>query len=163
MTSIRPLAVAGLLLVAVAGCGTSARLVQGDRDGGVVAIPSNSNSWPNRYRDEADKLMAQKCPNGYDVVSEGEVVVGKTATSNESVDRRTPANKNGRIDQTTTTMTTSVSDKTEYRITFRAREVKPSQTVKQPELMQATAVVPADQPAPAERSALPSRPVPISR
>src|SRR4051794_29118516 len=109
MSSFRLLAPA-LLLAAAVGCGTSARLIQGTPDGGVVAIPSNSNYWPSKYRDEAEKLMAQRCPNGYDIVSEQEAVVGKTATTSENVDHRAPSD--GR-DQTTTTLTSTVMDQTE--------------------------------------------------
>src|SRR3954462_10714854 len=94
MSSFRLLAPA-LLLAAAVGCGSSARLINGTPDGGVVAIPSNSNYWPLKYRDDAEKLMAQRCPNGYEIVSEQEVVTGQTSTTNEDVERRPPA-ANGR-------------------------------------------------------------------
>src|SRR5262245_3131967 len=76
MSSFRLLLPAALLLVAVTGCG-SARLIHATPDGGVVAIPSNSNDWPNHYRREAETLMAQRCPNGYDVIEEGETRRGR--------------------------------------------------------------------------------------
>jgi hypothetical protein len=58
MSRARPLLPALLLLAGVMGCG-SARLIQLAPDGGVVAIPSNSNAWPFCYRDDADRLMAE--------------------------------------------------------------------------------------------------------
>jgi hypothetical protein len=162
MSSIRLLVPAALVLAAVTGCGSTARLVHSTPDGGVVAIPSNSNYWPLRYRDEAEKLMAQRCPNGYEIVEEKEVVTGKTATTNENVDRRTPTtNSRGTTERTTTSTTHSVSDKTEYRITFRSRESKPT-------IVPTTAVMPTTTPQPPPllpqpRSSLPSRPVPLGQ
>src|SRR5437879_2196534 len=82
MSSFRLLLPAVLLAAAAAGC-AGARLIQGTPEGGVVAIPSNSNSWPHRYRESAEKLMADRCPNGYDVVEEKEVVVGQMTAMNE--------------------------------------------------------------------------------
>ncbi len=56
MSYLRLLPVAAvLLLVTVSGCG-SARMIQSSPDGGVVAIPNNSNAWPYQYRDHAEKL-----------------------------------------------------------------------------------------------------------
>src|SRR5947209_14583421 len=45
------------------------------------AIPSNTNSWPTYHRKSAEELMAKKCPNGYVIDSEGEVVVGQDRKS----------------------------------------------------------------------------------
>jgi hypothetical protein len=157
MSSFRLLVPAALLLAAATGCGSTARLVNGTPDGGVVAIPSNSNYWPMKYRDDADKMMAQRCPNGYEIVSEGEVVVGQTATTNENVDHRTPTNSNSRyrVDQTTTQMTTTTSDKTEYRITFRAKPAAGTPTN--------AAIVPTSAVVPSNEGGLPPRPVPVGQ
>jgi hypothetical protein len=155
MSSIRLLVPAALVLAAVTGCGTTARIVHSSPEGGVVAIPSNSNYWPLKYRDEAEKLMAQRCPNGYEIVQEGEVVVGKTATTSENVDRRSPTNSKYKVEKTTTSTTHVVSDQTEYRITFRA--VQP-----RPDVVPTSAVVPLTPGAPAHAT-LPPRPVPVSR
>jgi hypothetical protein len=154
MSSIRMLAPATLLLAAAVGCGSSARLINGSPDGGVVAIPSNSNYWPLKYRDEAEKLMAQRCPNGYEIVSEQEVVVGKTSTTNENVDRRSPTSSRYKVEQTSTSTTTSVNDQTEYRITFRARQ-------QQSAVMQTSGTVPVTPPS-SPLGGLPPRPLPIT-
>jgi hypothetical protein len=140
---------AALLLAAVTGCG-SARLIHATPDGGVVAIPSNSNTWPMKYRDEAEKLMARRCPNGYDIVDEGEVVVGKKSTTNEAIDRTGPKNSgSGQSDQTTISKVTTVSDQTEYRITFRSRDAR-----RVPVLRQVSTLPPVP-------PGLPPQPVPI--
>lgn len=146
-----------LLLAGLAGC-TSARVVSLSQDGGVVAIPGNSNHWPFYYRDEAERVMAQKCPNGYEVVREEEVVVGKTQTTNESVDRQNPNGRNGQ--RTTTSVVSTTADQTEYRITFRARSMVPPGPVSPPAsvIVPTTATVPASEGLPA---GLPPRPVPV--
>jgi hypothetical protein len=154
MSRVRLLLPAALLLVAAVGCG-SARLIHTTPDGGVVAIPSNSNAWPNYYREEAEKMMAKKCPNGYDIIEEGEVVVGKKATTSELVDRSSPSNvPPGQGNVTSVSKITTVSDQTEYRITFRGRDVRPAPLLP-PTLLTAP-------PAPAPTTGLPPRPVPVT-
>src|SRR5262249_12562930 len=106
-----------LVLVTVSGCG-SARMIQSGPDGGVVAIPSNSNYWPFKYRDSAEKMMTQKCPNGYDIVREEEIVIGQKSTTSEQTDHITPAGFRDGRERTTTSVTTSTRPETEYRITF---------------------------------------------
>jgi hypothetical protein len=55
------------------GCG-QVRLIRDAPDGGVVAIPNNSNQWPSYYRNRAEYLMKRKCPEGYVIVNEEEGV-----------------------------------------------------------------------------------------
>ena len=67
----------GALLLSVAcGC-TSVRVVRETPDGGVLAMPMNSNCWPMYYRSRAEKLMSEKCPDGYRIVREEFVWDGK--------------------------------------------------------------------------------------
>jgi hypothetical protein len=144
------------LLVAVSGCG-SARMLSynADTGTGVVAIPANYNFWPLKYRDDADKLMAQKCPNGYDVVEEKEAVVGQRATTSASTETQQAIRaRGGPLDRTNSSSVTTLSDETEYRITFRARAVpKPAPA------MIATPIAPVSAPPPG----LPPQPVPFDR
>lgn len=77
-------------LIGLTGC-ASARYVQVDQEGGIVAIPSNSNVWPSYHRDKAEALMRQKCPNGYVIEREEEAVTGTVAhTSGQTNTRETP-------------------------------------------------------------------------
>jgi hypothetical protein len=46
-------------------------------DGGVVAIPANTNAWPYYYRDKAIELIESESPGGYDIVREEEAVARK--------------------------------------------------------------------------------------
>jgi hypothetical protein len=151
------LLVAPLFLIAAGGCG-GARFVGQDQYGGVVAIPANNNYWPTHYREEAEKLMAQKCPQGYVIDHEEEVVIGQMTTAGTSTDtrnydlpggNRSPA---GSLTTTTTNRSMSVQDKTEYRITFHAKIAAPAPTVIQ---TGARVVVPPTPPG------LPTTPVPI--
>ena len=87
-----------VLLVAVAatslgGC-AKARHVEVTQQGGVVAIPSNTNTWPNYYRNQAEELIGEKCPDGYEIVQEEEVVTGQVAHTNS----RTKTERAPRLD-----------------------------------------------------------------
>jgi len=95
-----------LCLTALWGCAT-ARYVAMDAHGGVIAMPANLGM----HREKADELMRGKCPNGYAIVSEGEVAVGEQTTVNRH------HNKYGQ--QTYTTAQTRTQ--TEWRITFQCR------------------------------------------
>lgn len=62
-------------LALLTGC-NNARYVTVNSQGGVVAIPDNSNHWPDYNRRHAEELMQAKCPGGYVIDREEEVVVG---------------------------------------------------------------------------------------
>jgi hypothetical protein len=69
-------ALAALLLGSVGGClSAGAHYVQEGDNGGVVGIPNNTNVWPTYYRSKAEKLMAQMCPEGYEITGEQTVPV----------------------------------------------------------------------------------------
>ena len=112
-----------LAMLSLTGCG-GARMVQSAPGGGTVAIPSNTNSWPFHYRQEAEKLMAQRCPNGYTIDREEEVVVGQETVNQKQSNTQTQ-DLYGRKQQTVGSMTSTDSSNTvttknltEYRITF---------------------------------------------
>jgi hypothetical protein len=77
-----------LVLPCLGGC-QSARFIAMDRQGGVIALPENSNVWPTYYRDKAAAMMREKCPTGYEIVREGEVVTGQVAHT-ETTSNTTP-------------------------------------------------------------------------
>lgn len=76
-------------LVGLVGC-AGARHVQFDQGQGVVAIPANTNSWPNHYRDQAEKLMRERCPNGYEIIREEEVVTGQVKHTDTHTETKPP-------------------------------------------------------------------------
>src|SRR3954449_968254 len=72
------------LVIATPGCATTsdARYVYQDSQFGVVAIPRNTPEGPKHYREQAEALMAQHFPQGYQIVRAEEVVEGsRTVTS----------------------------------------------------------------------------------
>ena len=60
------------------GCASTsdARYVYQDGEFGVVAIPKNTTEGPDHYREQAEALMAQHFPQGYEIVRAEEVVEG---------------------------------------------------------------------------------------
>jgi hypothetical protein len=162
MSYLRLLLPAAVLLVSVTGCG-SARMIQSTPDGGVVAIPSNNNSWPFNYRDHAEKLMAMKCPNGYDVVREEEVIVGVKMTTTEVTDRVTQVGYKDNPPPATTSVVTTTRPQKEYRITFRARQAQPAPVplVSNPPVLAPVPAVPVGMASPPVPPGLPPRPEPV--
>jgi hypothetical protein len=159
MSYLRLLPAAVLLLVSVSGCGT-ARMIQSTPDGGVVAIPSNNNSWPCNYRDHAEKLMAMKCPNGYDIVREEEVIVGVKMTTTEVTDRVTQVGYKDNPPPATTSVVTTTRPQKEYRITFRARQSQPA-PVAAPPVLTSLPPAPVGAASPTVPVGLPPRPEPV--
>ena len=66
-------ALLSLLTASVCGC-LAVRIVDETPVGGVVVMPNNSDQWPTYYRNRAQYLMKQKCPDGYVIVREEEFV-----------------------------------------------------------------------------------------
>jgi hypothetical protein len=99
-----------LALVMIGGC-SQVRLIRETADGGVVSIPNNSNQWPTYYRNRAEYLMHQKCPEGYVIVRE-QVVEDNPAAR----DGRKP-NENFEYNGAYQRITTYRRE--EYHITFR--------------------------------------------
>lgn len=119
---VLPLAIFG-----ITGC-NAARCVHVDPDGGIVAIPSNTNSWPYYHRDKAEALIRQKCPTGFEIVSETEVVTGQTSQTDSQTDtQQAPALAVGGLavplgqSQQNTQQTTRTTDVTEWRIQYRRK------------------------------------------
>jgi hypothetical protein len=138
-------------LAALTGC-ANARYVKTDQGSGVVAMPANTNCWPTYYRDHAEALMRQKCPNGYEVVGEEEAVVGQVAhTRTETETNQSPTlnlggvksetNKEGHSEhgsgafaglavplgptEERSRQTTNTRDVTEWHIYYRAKSPGP--------------------------------------
>ena len=130
------------LLLGLGGC-SSARMVTTDAYGGVVAIPRNNAS----NRKAAEELMKEKCPQGYVIDSEREVVIGHT--SEQEVSGNFVRTINHPV--------------TEYQIRFRAKDAPPPY---QPAAVRAPAPVPATPPAVVPTAAtgpnLPPQPIPVA-
>ena len=103
-------------LVLACGCATARHVVK-DAEGGIVAIPSNSE----RNREKAVELMKQHLPEGYVIEREEETVIGQT--THQQVDHGSTIEGNEKrtseSGQTRATATTVAN--TEYRIFYRRR------------------------------------------
>jgi hypothetical protein len=144
MRGVVALVLAGLAVASLSGC-AKARYVEVSQQGGIVAIPANTNRWPTYYRDQAMELIRQKCPDGYEVVQEEEFVTGQVARTNSrtktkqapSLDLNALQNDARRSEdagisftglsiplgrtEEVTDETTNYTDVTEYRFHFRPK------------------------------------------
>src|SRR5207244_3199008 len=112
-------AAAVLLALGLTGC-AGPRFVSQDQFGGVIAMPSNSDDWPTHYRTKAEQMMARKCPQGYVVVHEEEVIVGQSTVGRDDSDTRTrdiPGRHHSDLEVTSTetTHSTTTPDITDWR------------------------------------------------
>ena len=111
-------------LAGLSGC-NSARYVTVDNSGGIVAIPDNSNKWPSYNHRHAEELMQAKCPGGYVIDREEEVVTGTTqytdTTTNTRGDPLLAAIRVAPVTQDTQQKTTS-TNQTEWRIYYHRKD-----------------------------------------
>jgi len=101
----------GLLVLASGGC-AGVHFVSRTPDGGILAIPNDSNQWPTYYRSQAERLMRRTCPNGYAIDRE-EVVVVKPAR-----DGKEAANDDEYYDYNGALQRIAKERREEYRISF---------------------------------------------
>jgi hypothetical protein len=121
------LAFPALVLSALAGCAET-RMISWNGTEGVVALPRDTNCFPTYERDAANRLMAEKCPGGFKIIDEKEVVVNQqtvtSSTGPEKPAQLVSIKLLGGGSETTQTVTTSVNQ-TEYHIRFRATAPAP--------------------------------------
>ncbi len=113
-----------VVLSLAVGCQTAnpARVVARQGDGGVVAIPNNSNDKPSYYRDKAVGLIVAHVGPDFVIDKEEEVVTGQRTVNNQNIDHGKPLDpKNPFLpaQQDRVSTVSSTSDTTEYRITYR--------------------------------------------
>ncbi len=83
---------------------SSIRVVQKTKEGGVLALKGPRDS----AHEKAEEYMLSRCPEGYDVLEEGEAVVGQDTSV------RTEQTRYG-----TSTSTAQTRDVREWRIVYR--------------------------------------------
>jgi len=112
------------LAVALQGSGcVGARLVELSADGGVVAIPTNTNCWPTYFHKAAEELMQKQCPEGYVIDHEQEAVVGHHTTENTVGNNNSLASAVFGLGQETKTVESR--DYYEWHIYFRRKGAPP--------------------------------------
>lgn len=116
------LALTGLVGFALAAVGCvhgNYRVVKTVPSAGEVALEGPQEE----ARQKAEGYMASRCPSGYDILEEGEAVVGQNATSN------TRRGGPGLITLgPSSTTETSTTDKREWRIKYQCKGATPSAT-----------------------------------
>lgn len=117
----RPLFAAALLVAGLAGCSSSARFIERDATGGVVAVPDE------RHQQDGEALIRKEVGRDFTVVEAHEVPTGATFTRSKqeqgtgSVFARMGAWFTGhRQTQTSETTTGGV---TEWRMTYTLNKV----------------------------------------
>jgi hypothetical protein len=114
-------------VVAAAGSGcANARYVQRGADEGVVAIPANTDVWPDYQRTKALELIQAHVGPNYEIVNEQEVVTGHTTVNQQDTKRE--ATLNGSVpflpaEKQQTTMTTTDVPQKEWQIQYRKVKV----------------------------------------
>jgi hypothetical protein len=102
------------LFTMLAGCGTY-RVVKKTPNGGEVALQGS----PEKAREGAQEYMAAQCPGGYDILEEGEAVVGSETTEQT---RKGP----DVFGVPTRTTNASTTDKREWRIKYQCKGTTPA-------------------------------------
>ncbi len=104
------------------GCASPAHYVEQKGDSGVVAIPDNSNAWPNYNMRAAKELMAKHVGPNYEIVDQYQVKTGQTTRNDQQTNTElTPNRRNPNLpgEHQTTTGVTTTQDTTEWRIVYR--------------------------------------------
>jgi hypothetical protein len=112
---------AAVAVASSVGC-ANARYIQKNADEGVVAVGSNTDTWPSYNRTNALKLIEAHVGPGYEIVDEREVANGVVETNRQDTDRQAVFNPNNPFlpaEKQTTTTTTTTTPRTEYHITYR--------------------------------------------
>jgi hypothetical protein len=107
----RLLFAAALVVAGLSGCASPARYIDRTPDGGIVAIPANTDYFPTYNRSAAIEKIKEHVGPNYEIVEERETPKGQQTFSNQQVN-----NKGQSITNTTTTQ-----DLTEWQITYRRK------------------------------------------
>lgn len=106
-----------------AGCAsTTARPILRERDGGIVAIPDNSDRFPDYNRSQALDLIEEHVGKQFEIVREEEFVLGPVTTS-ETTSTKRPVWSwfiPWRLSESASSSSTNTTrNQTEYRLQYR--------------------------------------------
>lgn len=105
----------------LSGCASPARVIEHDAAKVVVAVPDNTNAWPFYYQDAAKEAAAFYLPEPVETTVRRVKVGEQTTTAADSTRKERSFS-----DVISSTSITSVSDKYEYHIEYRANSRFPS-------------------------------------
>lgn len=118
-----------LTLAVAGGCASPAKYVEKRGDSGVIAIPANTDAWPNYNRREALALIEKHVGPNYEIVEESQFVVGQSTHNNQQVNTEQTFNREIPFlpaEKQTITNTTTQHDITEWRIVYRRKNAPQS-------------------------------------
>lgn len=122
------LGVAVVVIGGLSGCASPARYIERSGDTGVVAIPTNSDTWPNFNRREAMALIQKHVGSNFEITEEREVATGKRTFNDQHVNNEQTWNSTNPLlpaNRQTVQNTTTTQDVTEYRIAYRRKSTAP--------------------------------------
>jgi hypothetical protein len=105
----RLLFAAALVVAGLSGCASPARYIDRTPDGGIVAIPANTDYFPTYNRSAAIEKIKEHVGPNYEITWEGEVAKGQQTVSNQQI--------NGKTESSVTT----TQDLKEYQIAYRRK------------------------------------------
>lgn len=118
----------GIGALIISGCATARVVTKYPNKGGVIAIPSEGDS---KSRGKAEEIMRANCGSaGFEVLEEGEAVVGSKATTESKMTSELVSTKKSKILGVTfthstggdnTSSTTTTQQETEWRLTYSCR------------------------------------------
>jgi len=125
----RVMLAAAAVVASLSGCASPARYVETQGDIGVVAIPSNSDVWPNYNRKAAVALIEKHVGPDYEIIEEREIATGQRTFNNQQVQNEQTWNMTNPLlpaNKQTVQNTTTTHDVTEWRIAYRKRAGAPA-------------------------------------
>ncbi|HEY1187314.1 MAG TPA: hypothetical protein VGE74_06630 [Gemmata sp.] len=110
-------------LSAAGGCASSAKFVERKADSGIVAVPDDSNQWPNYNRRVALKAIEEHVGPNYEIVDERTVKTGRQSRSSlpDTNETLNPRNPGAPAYRNASTHATALPEQTQYQITYRRK------------------------------------------
>lgn len=113
---------------AAGGCAAPAKYIEKRADGGVVAVPDDTDCWPSYNRRAALEKIQQHVGADYVITDERRVVVGQTTmgngqstTTNHTLNPKNPAYPAQQTQTTTGSSTAMTQDVTQWQITYQRK------------------------------------------
>jgi hypothetical protein len=108
----------------VGGCAAPAKYIERKSDSGVVAVPDNTDTWPNYNRRAAMELIQKHVGPEYEIVEEKLVVTGHTVQNNRNVNTEPIVNpRNPALvgQRQTVSDNTTQQEITQWQISYRKK------------------------------------------
>lgn len=107
--------------VATGGCASQAKYIERKTDTGIVAVPDDTDTWPNNNRKAALALIEKHVGPNFEILDERTVPTGRVARNSlpETNEALNPRNQAYPAKRPISATPTQQEEATEYRITYR--------------------------------------------